>query len=158
MIHKAYLSIGSNIKPAQNIRACLQKLKNAFPIRRVSSVYETSPVGPVGGEKFWNLALEIETPLSRFQMQHQLRRLESELGRVRNRNKFAPRPIDIDLVLYKNWRRAGFEKLAFVLFPLAELAPRLKPRGQPFSLGQLRRQFNRPDQKIRKRGKVFRRP
>lgn len=153
---RAYLSLGSNIRPARNIPACLEKLKEAFGVRKISSVYETSPVGPAGPKrrtKFWNLAVEIETFLSRPELPGKLRRLESALGRVRKQGKFAPRPIDIDLILCRKWIQPGFHRLAFVLFPLAEIAPRLKPVGLKRSLAQLAFKFDDPRQEIRKIGK-----
>lgn len=147
---KAYLSIGSNIQPSKNTHACIRKLRKYFILRKISSIYETSPVGPVGKKNFWNLAVEIETDLSRPKLQSALRRIESELGRVRGPDKFASRPIDIDLVLYQKWKRTAFHKLAFILFPLAEIAPRLKPVGVKDSLVQLASTFLDPDQRIRR--------
>ena len=146
----AYLSIGSNIRPSKNIPACLKKLKENFRVRRTSSIYETSPVGPVGKKKFWNLAVQIETSFSKPEFLRRLRAIEKALGRRRTTNRFAPRPIDIDLILFRNWRRPGFEKLAFVLIPLAEIAPRLKPEGFKDPLGKLARAFPDPRQKVRK--------
>lgn len=149
---KAYLSIGSNIRPQKNIPACLKKLGRAFRIRKVSSIYETSPVGPVGKRKFWNLAVEITSSFPRPRLIQALRAIEYELGRARSADRFAPRPIDIDLILYGRWKRRGFEKFGFVLVPFAEIAPRLRPQGFQSSLGRLARFFFDPDQKIRKRG------
>ena len=179
---RAYLSLGSNIQPQKNIPACLKKLKEAFRVRKVSSIYETSPVGPsgpaarkgprpVGKQKFWNLAVEIETRLPRPRLVRALRRIEYELGRVRSPRRFAPRPpksqgcprairrcwrprpIDIDLVLCRGWSRKGFEGLGFVLIPLAEIAPLLKPGGFGSPLGALAGTFRAPGQKIQKRKK-----
>jgi len=147
---RAYLSIGSNIRPHRNIPRALRKIKKTFRACKISSIYETAPVGPVSGKKeFWNLALQIETRLSREKLRSTLKRLELELGRL-PRSKFAPRPIDIDLILYGNWKRKGFERFAFVLFPLAEIAPRLKPPGKKRSLSGLVRGFSDPGQEIRK--------
>ena len=151
---KAYLSLGSNIHPAQNLLACLKKIRKTFLLQKVSSIYETSPVGLVGPRPFWNLALQIETSLARNQLQRKLRRIERELGRVRGKNKFLSRPIDIDLIAYRNWRRVGFEKFAFILFPLAQIAPRLKGVHRK-SLHQIAQGFCDPKQKIRKIRKPF---
>ena len=163
---KVFLSIGSNIRPAKNIPACLKKLKAAFKVKKISPVYETSPLtlpSPPLGERikvrgnknFWNLAVQIETSLSRTQLRRNLREVEAKLGRKRNTNRFAPRPIDIDLVGFGNWWRRGAERFAFVLFPLAKIAPRFKPRGVKASLKVLTRDFCDPAQKIRRLGRVL---
>ena len=163
---KAFLSTGSNIRPSKNIPACLKKLKAVFKVKKISPVYETSPLtlpSPPLGERikvrgnknFWNLAVQIETPLSRPRLRRQLRCVEAELGRKRNMNRFAPRPIDIDLVGFgKGWRH-GAERFAFVLFPLAKIAPRFRPRGVKASLKDLMRDFRDPSQKIRRLGRVL---
>ncbi|MBI4115270.1 MAG: 2-amino-4-hydroxy-6-hydroxymethyldihydropteridine diphosphokinase [Candidatus Omnitrophica bacterium] len=151
----AYLSLGSNIHPSKNVRACLKKLNQTFILRRVSSVYETSPVGPVGKRNFWNLAVEIKTTCPKKNLLRELRAIETELGRRRGENKFAPRPIDIDLIFYRKWRRPGFERLAFVIFPLAEIAPRLKVGRRKIRISEWVRNFHDPKQKIRKIRKPF---
>jgi 7,8-dihydro-6-hydroxymethylpterin-pyrophosphokinase len=164
----AYLSIGSNIRPQKNIPACLKKIRKTFRLRKVSSIYETTPVrlriplpsppkeekaGVRGIKNFWNLVVQIDSSLSRLGLRRALRGIESDLGRIRKGSKYAPRPIDIDLVIYGDWLRTGFQRMAFVLFPLAEIAPRLKPCRSRRSLAQRARSFRDPEQKIRKLGK-----
>ena len=114
-----FLSIGSNIEPSKNIPLCLKLLWSRFRILKESSIYETAPVGPAGMEKFWNLAVKIETELPREELMKEIRPIESALGRTRDlQNKFAPRTIDIDLL-----PETGFAELPFVMIPLAEIAP-----------------------------------
>ena len=151
---KAYLSLGSNIHPSKNVPACLQKLRSDFRLLKISSVYETSPVGPAGKRNFWNLGAVLEIRLSRKTLLAQLRRMESKLGRTRTVRKYGPRLIDIDLVFYGNWKRKGFKKLGFVLIPLAEIAPGFRPPRERASLQVLTRQFRDPSQKIRKLKKL----
>lgn len=55
-----YLSIGSNVRPNENIPRCLDVLKKELLVRKVSTIYETNPVGPAGNQNFWNLAVSIE--------------------------------------------------------------------------------------------------
>src|SRR3989338_8009564 len=88
---KAYLSLGSNINPSKNVPACLQKLRSDFRLLKISSVYETSPVGPAGKRNFWNLGAVLESRLSRKTLLAQLRRMESKLGRIRTVRKYGPR-------------------------------------------------------------------
>lgn len=119
---RVFLSIGSNIEPAKNIPVCLEILRQKFRLIKVSSVYETDPVGPSGKEKFWNLAVEIETTLGRSDLVKELRVIEAGLGRNRDdANKFAPRTIDLDLLPFP-----GSTDQPFVMIPLAEMAPSQK--------------------------------
>ena len=120
-MNRFYISAGSNIKPEKNIPACLKTLKTAFPSARFSTIYETDPVGPAGNLKFWNLAVQIETPLEREKVFHKLREIEESLGRKREGDKFAPRTIDLDLLPQKDYQR-----FAFIMIPLAEIAPEEK--------------------------------
>lgn len=113
-----YLSLGSNIQPEKNIPTAIEKLKTAFNVTRISSCYETDPVGPAGPHKFCNMAVSIETDLSREILTKKIRTIESELGRVRSSNRFAPRTIDIDIL-----PQTDYQKMAFIMIPLAEIAP-----------------------------------
>ncbi len=113
-----YLSIGSNICPQENIPKCIKALKDAFETSHFSSVYETDPIGPSGNQKFWNLTAKIESDLTVAGLTEKLRTIEGKLGRVRQSNKFAPRTIDIDILPQQD-----YQKLAFIIIPLAEMDP-----------------------------------
>lgn len=117
-----YVSVGSNISPRVNIPKSLRLLKRQFRVKKLSSIYETPPAGPAGAAHFWNLAAKIETRLSKQKVREKLKRIEARLGRKKIRgDKYAPRTIDLDLFL-----PARDEKLAFVMIPLAEIAPGVK--------------------------------
>jgi 2-amino-4-hydroxy-6-hydroxymethyldihydropteridine diphosphokinase len=121
-----YLAIGSNIAPATHIPMALDNLKDKVSLVEISTIWETPPVG-TSGPNFYNLACGIRSPLSQDDLRQQvLRVIEADLGRIRGRDKFAPRPIDLDIVIYSNeviepniWR------YAFYAVPLAELLPDL---------------------------------
>lgn len=114
-----YLSLGSNIEPEKNLPACVEILKIRFRVLKVSSIYETDPVGPAGNQKFCNMAVAVETGLDTQTLSRQLREIEAKLGRKRaGKDKFAPRPIDIDTV-----PTPGYTDHFFVMVPLAEIAP-----------------------------------
>lgn len=114
-----YLSLGSNIEPEKHIPACLDLLKEKFAVRKISTIYETAPVGPAGTQNFWNLAVKIESDLTPEEITQTLRKIEESLGRRRNpQNRFAPRTIDIDLLPFPD-----YEKQAFVMIPLAQIEP-----------------------------------
>ncbi len=113
-----YLSLGSNIEPEKNIPAAIALLKDTFEVAKISSIYETDPVGPAGPEKFWNLAVEIRTSETLEKLTEKLRRIESRLGRSRGENKFAARTIDLDIL-----PQPAYQQQAFIMVPLAEIAP-----------------------------------
>ena len=114
-----FLSLGSNIEPAKNIPAGLALLKKKFTVLKISPAYETEPFGPAGPQKFWNLAVEIESALDRQHLTGKLREVETLLGRGRDpKNKFAPRTLDIDIL-----PQHDYQNQAFIMVPLADIAP-----------------------------------
>ena len=130
----AYLSLGSNIDREKNIAAGLKTLREYFGELTVSSVYESEPVG-FAGELFYNLVVSFESTLNVEQLCQTLRQIEIKHGRTANAQKFSPRTLDLDLILFGDLivqdgklqlPRADIEKYAFVLEPLAEIAPTLK--------------------------------
>ena len=132
----AYLGLGSNLGDRrQHLDTALAKL--AAPdlrVMRVSSVYETEPVGFTAQRWFLNLVAEIETDLFPMQLLSRVAKVELALGRVRTM-KDGPRTLDIDILLYgRAVVRGGrlqiphprMAERRFVLAPLAELAPDLR--------------------------------
>lgn len=127
-----YIGIGSNLGDRQRyIEDAVQRLRETkgIEVKRVSSIYETEPVGGPSQGKYLNAAIEIDTELSPRDLLTALLDIEKELGRVRT-VKNAPRAIDLDILLYgdKNIdepdlkiphpRMAGRE---FVMKPLKEI-------------------------------------
>lgn len=97
----AYILIGSNIEREQNYLAAVERLRALGKLVAVSPVYDTPAVGGADdAPRFYNGAVWLDTPLSPHTLRNALRAVESEMGRVRTANKDAPRPIDLDLVLY----------------------------------------------------------
>lgn len=131
---KAFLSIGSNIDPERHIPAALVDLRKLFGPLELSSVYENEAVG-FEGPVFHNLVAAFDSDLSSEMIAEHLRAIEERHGRTRESQKFSSRTLDIDLIL---WGDAIFTKgrlqiprpeitrYAFVLEPLAELAPELR--------------------------------
>ncbi len=103
---EALISLGSNIEKEKNISAALRALEAQPEIScmKVSSVFETKAIGadgtPTGQKDFHNVAVLIETDLTFKQLRFFLRSVEGSLGRVRTDDKFAARPIDLDIALY----------------------------------------------------------
>ena len=132
----AYLGLGSNLgNREQHIGTALAKLAApGLRVARVSSLYETEPVGFTAQRWFLNLVAEIETELFPMQLLSRIANIEQALGRVRT-VKNGPRTLDIDILLYGRAvvRTAKLEiphprmaERRFVLAPLAELAPDLR--------------------------------
>ena len=129
----AYLSAGSNL---EDRRSHLGRMLNALgqaeiDICRISSVFETEPVGVEGQPWFLNLALEVRTSLSPGELLALCHRIEHSHGRIRTGSP-APRPLDLDILLYD--RRVVKEptliiphprmaERRFVLEPLCQIAP-----------------------------------
>ena len=128
----AYLGIGSNIDADANISRCIQAIEQTFVNSRFSRTFESKAVG-FEGDNFLNLVAEIQTELSLADLIVALKLLEDRLGRVRGGAKFSSRHIDIDILLYGSLHcktpivlpREEIYENAYVLWPLAELAPEL---------------------------------
>ena len=115
-----FLSAGSNIESEKYIPLSIKILNEKFSVIKISSVYETDPVGAAGDRKFRNYAAEIEFNGDRSRLTSEIREIEEALGRRRDpQNKFAPRCIDIDILPQQD-----YQKLAFIMVPLAEIAPK----------------------------------
>ena len=122
--HRIYLSLGSNIEPAPHLRQAIELLRRHGEDLTTSSVWETNAVG-VTGSNFLNVCVRLTTPLPLAEIKEKIiRPIESALGRIRTEAKDAPRPIDIDLVLYDQQPvRMEYWQHAFMVVPLAELLP-----------------------------------
>jgi 2-amino-4-hydroxy-6-hydroxymethyldihydropteridine diphosphokinase len=129
----AYLSLGSNIEPEQNLVAALSQLAQFGRVQAVSAIWETLPVGFSNQPNFLNAAVLLETHLSaRALREEAITTIEAALGRVRTENKNAPRTIDIDIMLFNQdiiqlgRRRIPDSEVLerpFVAIPLAEISP-----------------------------------
>ncbi len=132
-LNLAYLALGSNIEPERNLREAVRHLARHGQVRAVSSVWETEPAGYAAQPKFLNAALALATPLTAQAVRAEvIPELEAALGRVRTQNKYGPRTIDVDLVLFNaevldlGRHHIPDPELAtrpFVAIPLAEIAP-----------------------------------
>ena len=129
-----YISIGSNINPSENIQYALQDLEQLFGEITCSTHYESKSVG-FEGDNFINLVARAETDLDIPTVANHLHTIEDQHGRDRSGPKFSSRSLDLDLLLYNDEVfEQGKLKIprdeilfnAFVLRPLAELAPDLK--------------------------------
>jgi 2-amino-4-hydroxy-6-hydroxymethyldihydropteridine diphosphokinase len=135
MMAQAFVSIGSNMDPEENVSKAIGLLKRQVRIIGISTVYLTEPVGRPDQPAYYNCVVAIDTPLPPLELkQTVLRRIEDGLGRVRSEDKFAPRTIDLDLILYDDVVMKTGELVLpdpeirsrpFLAGPLFELAPNL---------------------------------
>lgn len=139
-----YLSLGSNVNPQSHIPAAIQLLKENFQVAGISSIYETDPVRPAGNVKFWNLAAAIHAE-NNPALRTKLREIETRLGRERSADKFAPRSLDIDIL-----PQADYQKLAFIMVPLAEIAPEEKDPETGLSFRELAGKLKSQAEKFKK--------
>lgn len=155
IVTRGYISIGSNINKDEHVPASLQALEKTFGKLTVSSVYESEPVG-FTGDVFYNLVVGFDSDLEVKVVAKQLRQIELDNGRTRDSRKFAARTLDLDLILYGDLivndgrlqiPRDEIEHYAFVLEPLAEIAPDLKHPISRISYAELWQQFDKIDLK-----------
>ncbi|MBL0546244.1 2-amino-4-hydroxy-6-hydroxymethyldihydropteridine diphosphokinase [Aeromonas jandaei] len=150
-----YISIGSNIERERHIRAGLDALHAAFGELRVSRVFESEAVG-FNGRPFYNLVAAAETDLPLVTVCQQLREMEFAHGREPDAKKFAPRTLDLDLLLYGDLvcetplvlPRGEILTNAFVLWPLAELAPALRHPIDGRTMDELWQAYDKASQQL----------
>ena len=96
-----YISLGSNINPQKNIFEALQRLSKYTQLIDVSTVYSTEPIGVQPQPKYYNCVVHVETAIEPRRLKYDiLRVIEDNLGRKRESNKYAPRTIDLDILVY----------------------------------------------------------
>ncbi|MDC9593304.1 2-amino-4-hydroxy-6-hydroxymethyldihydropteridine diphosphokinase [Xenorhabdus sp. IM139775] len=134
---QVYIAIGSNLAdPLQQVNNALAALKQlpdtTFVVQ--SSFYRTKPMGPQDQPDFLNLAVELDTQLSPEILLDHTQAIELEQGRVRKDERWGPRTLDLDIMLFGdhiiNTERLtvphyGLKQREFMLYPLAEIAPDL---------------------------------
>jgi 2-amino-4-hydroxy-6-hydroxymethyldihydropteridine diphosphokinase len=122
--HLAYLSLGSNIQPENHLVTAIELLQSYGKLEKISNAWESASVG-ADGPNYLNACVLLATPFSQGELrQKALLPIEIGLGRQRSADKYAPRTIDIDIVIFdgkssddKYWEQA------FVVVPLAEIHP-----------------------------------
>ena len=129
-----YLCLGSNLgERERNLTQALTLLSQKIKLAKLSSIYETEPIGYKEQPFFLNIVCQISTDLSPEELLNLAKTIENKMGRVPSFPN-APRLIDIDILLYDNQiidtqnlviPHPRMTERAFVLVPLVEIAPGL---------------------------------
>ncbi|ELY4522512.1 2-amino-4-hydroxy-6-hydroxymethyldihydropteridine diphosphokinase [Cronobacter turicensis] len=139
----AFIALGSNLaeplSQANNALAALARIPHSR-IVATSSFYRTPPLGPQDQPDYLNAAVALETTLSAEELLDNTQRIELEQGRVRKAERWGPRTLDLDIMLFGdatiNTERLtvphyDMKNRAFMLLPLSEIAPALRfPDGE----------------------------
>ncbi len=134
---RAYIAIGSNlgdpVTQAQNAIAALKQIPEIQVVAE-SSLYSSTPMGPQDQPDYINAVVAIDTTLAPLALLDQTQAIELEHGRVRKAERWGPRTLDLDIILYGDLvhdcerltvPHYGMKVREFVLYPLAEIAPDL---------------------------------
>ncbi|MCX5795294.1 MAG: 2-amino-4-hydroxy-6-hydroxymethyldihydropteridine diphosphokinase [Elusimicrobia bacterium] len=98
---QAYIGLGSNMEPEASIPKALELLARQVRLEGLSTFRRTAPVGPAGQPEFVNGVARVSTDLPPRSLKFEvLRGIEAALGRRRGPDQYAPRTIDLDLLLY----------------------------------------------------------
>ena len=148
---EVYVAAGSNVEPARHMSQAVAELERAFPGVRFSSWYRNRAVG-FDGDDFINLVAGFATPLPVSAVLERLHAIEARCGRPRDAPRWAPRSMDLDVLLYGDLvceepglklPRPDLVKRAYMLGPLAELAPEAVHPTTGLTVGELWRRFDR---------------
>ncbi len=144
---RAFLSVGSNIEPAENVRRALELLCRHVRVTSISTVFLTPAEDRPEQPPYYNCVVEVETQIPPIELKYSvLRQIEESLGRKRTADKFAARTIDLDIVLYDDLiiktddltiPDQQIHRRPFVALPLQELSPGLRIPGSDLSIAEI---------------------
>ena len=142
----AYIAVGSNLAdPVSQANLAIETLKSLPQSKFIatSKLYSSTPMGPQNQPDYINAVVAIETELTPIELLNCTQAIEQEQGRVRKDERWGPRTLDLDIILYGNEvidserltvPHYGMKEREFVLYPLAEIAPNLQlPDGTELS-------------------------
>ena len=151
-----FIGVGSNREREKHIRTGIRELKEAFHDLRISTIYENRAVG-FSGDNFYNFVVGCETGLELDEVVSLLHRIEDDHGRDRSQPRFSSRTLDLDLLLYDDLvldtgllrlPRPDIVEYAYVLCPLAEIAPDLRHPVSGKTYARLWSEFDRAGQEL----------
>ncbi|RJX74489.1 2-amino-4-hydroxy-6-hydroxymethyldihydropteridine diphosphokinase [Vibrio sinensis] len=143
----AYIAVGSNLgDPVAQAKTAIDALKQLprSEFLQASMLYSSTPMGPQNQPDYINAVVAIQTELTPLELLDCTQAIEQEQGRVRKDERWGPRTLDLDIILYGNEvmdsprltiPHYGMKQREFVLYPLAEIAPNLTlPDGTELSV------------------------
>ncbi len=148
-----YVAAGSNVEPEKNLGRALDELQQTFGEIAISPAYRNPAVGFAGAD-FINLVVAFRTADPPVQVKQKLERIEALCGRPRDAAKWAPRTMDLDILMYDQLvsdepglilPRPDLQRRAFMLKPLADLAPELRHPTRNRTIGELWAEFPSAD-------------
>jgi len=131
---RVFVSVGSNVDPETNAGRAMRLLQRELGIRAVSTFYRTPALKRPADPPFVNGVVEVGDALGPLEVKKRLRQIEQALGRERTADRFAPRTVDLDLIIYGDevissggltLPHPDIVERPFVAIPLLELAPDL---------------------------------
>ena len=126
-MNKVVLGIGSNIAPKENIEKVRKILAQKYNVLAESRFVTTQPIGNVAQPDFINGAMLLETPVTQERLAKELKAIEQQLGRRESADKFAPRTIDLDIVVFNGEvTHQDFYSRDFLKTAILEVLPTLK--------------------------------
>ncbi|QJD31015.1 2-amino-4-hydroxy-6-hydroxymethyldihydropteridine diphosphokinase [Methylococcus geothermalis] len=132
---KAYIGLGGNLgDAAETVRKARRAVRAVPGVRELafSSLYRSAPMGPSDQPDYVNAVMAVVTTLAPLDLLRALQQIEQTSGRVRTGERWGPRTLDLDLLLYDDLvldseiltiPHPGIAEREFVLYPLAEIAP-----------------------------------
>jgi 2-amino-4-hydroxy-6-hydroxymethyldihydropteridine diphosphokinase len=132
-----YIGLGSNLSdPHKQIQLAVESLAHIkqTELSNISSLYFSRPMGPQDQPDYMNAVAALITDLSPLDLLNELQAIENKAGRIRKNNRWGPRILDLDILLFDNKvinherltvPHYGLELREFVLLPLAEISPEL---------------------------------
>jgi 2-amino-4-hydroxy-6-hydroxymethyldihydropteridine diphosphokinase len=148
---RVFVAAGSNVEPQRNLAKAAAELAREFPDIQFSPWYRNKAVG-FEGEDFINFVVGFTTPLPVHEVVAKLRTIETLCGRPPGAPKWAPRSMDLDILLYGDLvheepgltlPRPDLLKRPFMLGPMADLAPDLQHPTANATIGELWQRFDR---------------
>ncbi len=146
---RVFVAAGSNIEPERNLALASRQLRRAWPQVQFSPWYRNCAAG-FEGEDFINFAVGFDTQQPVHEVIAKLRAIEELCGRPRAAAKWAPRSMDLDVLLYGDMvepelklPRPDLLKRAYMLGPLADIAPEFMHPTAGATIGQLWERFDR---------------
>jgi 2-amino-4-hydroxy-6-hydroxymethyldihydropteridine diphosphokinase len=150
-VTRAFIGVGSNITPEDNICEALRRLGQSTRLISISTFYREPAIGRPEEPDFYNGVVAIETDMPPATLKRQvLRPIEAALGRQRSADRYASRTIDLDLLLYGDSIVSGTELTLpdpdirtrpFIAIPLYEIAPDLVLPDEHVPIRQIAERF-----------------